>query len=255
MNSLLFYLVIYPLLLLASLYVGAFFAKRALKRKYEWKLLGVENGMVGFYALLISFSLAQAASHHRERMVYIHDTGDRMALLIRKSELYDPELKEKLKPYYSRLFEILLGEIQSSREVVHQSINKIETLDNNLDTYLIQYARSSPEREHEVNELIGLIEQMEDVYYRLMYSYHENTPHLILLILVIFSLLIGVLMGFINKIHHNKLHITAVIFMIISILIINTIHDLDTPSLGFIRPTFEDIQDVKESFDMYFSKR
>ncbi|MVT42987.1 hypothetical protein GO495_20490 [Chitinophaga oryziterrae] len=44
----------------------------------------MENGLVGFYALLISFSLAQAASHHRERVAYIHETGDKMALLIQK---------------------------------------------------------------------------------------------------------------------------------------------------------------------------
>lgn len=255
MNSYIFYLLIYPLLLLLSIYIGILFAKKALKKKYEWKPLGMENGLVGFYALLVSFSLAQAASHHRERVAYIHETGDKMALLIRKSELFDPVLKERLKPYFTQLFVMLLGKIQVSREAVHESIDKIEVLDNNLDTYLIEYAKASPEKEKEVNELMGLIEQMEDVYYRLMYSYHENTPHLILFILVIFSLLIGVLMGFINKIHHNQMHISAVIFMIISFLIINTIHDLDTPSLGFIKPSFEDIGDVKESFDLYFNKR
>jgi ABC-type dipeptide/oligopeptide/nickel transport system permease subunit len=255
MSSYIFYLIVYPLLLMLSLYIGMLFAKKAQKKKYEWKPLGMENGLVGFYALLISFSLAQAANHHRERVAYIHETGDKMALLIRKSELYDPVLKERLKPYYSQLFVILLGEIQVSQKEVHQSIDKIEVMDNNLDAYLIEYSKTSPENEHEVNELMGLIEQMEDVYYRLMYSYHENTPHLILFILVVFSLLIGVLMGFINKIHHNQVHISAVIFIIISFLITNTIHDLDTPSLGFIKPNFEDIRDVKESFELYFNKR
>jgi ABC-type microcin C transport system permease subunit YejE len=255
MLSFIFYFLIYPLLLLFSLYIGVLLAGRTLKKSYEWKPLSLENGLLGFYALLISFSLAQAASHHRERIGFIHETGDKMDLMIRKSELYSPELKTRLKPYYTQLFVVFLGEVQVSRGAVRQTINKVQALDDDLDRYLIEYAKLSPEKQKEANELIGLIEQTEDIYYRLMYSYHENTPHLIMLILVMFSLLIGVLMGFINKIHHNRVHITAVIFIIISFLMINTIHDLDTPSLGFIKPSFENLGDVKESFDLYFNKR
>jgi hypothetical protein len=44
------------------------------------------------------------------------------------------------------------------------------------------------------------------------------------------------LMGFINKIHYNQVHISPVIFT----------HNLYTPSSGFIKPGFEDIRDAKE---------
>jgi hypothetical protein len=50
------------------------------------------------------------------------------------------------------------------------------------------------------------------------------------------ELLIGMLMGFINKIHYNQLPIIAIIFT----------QNLYSPSPAFIKPGFEDIRDAKE---------
>jgi hypothetical protein len=61
-------------------------------------------------------------------------------------------------------------------------------------------------------------------------------------------------MGFFNKVHHDRVHISMVIFVLISILIIGAIHDLDTPDSGMIKPNFEDIRDVKEYFQHYLEK-
>ena len=89
---------------------------------------------------------------------------------------------------------------------------------------------------------------MESNYYRLLYSFIRRLPSAILFVLIFFSILIGYLMGYMEKSNGNRFWISTSVFVVMSIIIINIIHDLDDPSVGFLTPNFDNIKQVIENF-------
>ncbi|QNL51861.1 hypothetical protein H8S90_09935 [Olivibacter sp. SDN3] len=252
MLGLIFHIIVYPVLLIASLGIGKKVADYVFPTRPKWTPLGIENGLVGFYSLLISFSLVQAGNNAKERTGYIHDTADKLALILRKSKLYDHELQVELYNYMSCIFDMQLNAVQRSNAEVRETVREIETLDHSFDRFLVDYIARHPGKKQNVSELINALEEMEHIYYRLLYSYHRNTPTLILFILILFSLLIGFLLGFLRGMLHTKMHISAIIFAVMSYIILYTIQDLDNPSAGIIKPDFTDIKNIRELYDNYF---
>jgi hypothetical protein len=51
-----------------------------------------------------------------------------------------------------------------------------------------------------------------------------------------------------QKFYDNHMHIIPITFVVISAIILNAIHDLDSPNIGFIKPNFNDITEVMQSF-------
>ena len=253
MLGLIFHIIIYPVLLIASLGFGKKVADYTFPTRPKWTPLGVENGLIGFYSLLISFSLVQAGNNAKERTGYIHDTADKLALILRKSKLYDHELQVELYDYMTCVFDMQLNAVQRSKTEVQETVKEIETLDYSFDSFLMDYIARHPEKKQNVSELINALEEMEHIYYRLLYSYHRGTPALILSILILFSLLIGFLLGFLRGMLHTKMHISAIIFAVMSYIILYAIQDLDNPSTGIIKPDFTDIKNIRELYDNYFS--
>jgi hypothetical protein len=247
-----FFIIVYPLLLIVSLSAGKRVADYVSPRRPTWKPLGVENGLVGFYALLISFSLVQAGNNARERTGYIHDTSGKLALMLRKSKLYDLELQRRLYYHVSDILDVQLGGIQTSKAEVLQTVKKMEELDYKFDENMLKHVKANQANKQHVSELIADLEQMESNYFRLLYSYHRSTPILILFILILFSLFIGFLLGFLRGMLHTKMHISAIIFAVMSYIIIYAIQDLDDPVGGFIKPDFTEIQNIKRLYDDYF---
>lgn len=252
MLGLIFQVIVYPILLITSLGTGKKVADHVFPKRPNWKPLGIENGLVGFYSLLISFSLVQAGNNAKERTGYIHDTADKLALLLRKSKLYDHELQVKLYDYMSCIFDLQLNAVHRSKTEVRETVREIETLGYDFDRFLVEYTARRPEKKQNVSELMNALEQMENTYYKLLYSYHRSTPPLILFILILFSLFIGFLLGFLRGMLHTKMHISAIIFAVMSYIILYTIQDLDNPSVGIIKPDFTDIKNIRELYDNYF---
>jgi hypothetical protein len=248
MSSFIFYLIVYPILLFSSMFIGRRTAIRSLKKKHQWKPTGLESGLMGFYALLISFTLVQSGNHASERNAMIHTIADDMSEVLRISTTYEPGLHARVKAHYADLYKIIKTPFGYSSIEVSNRIRKIDKLDDSLDREMYQYIAQKPQARESIINLLAKTDRMESIYYRLMHSYNETIPQMILLILVLFSMFIGFLIGFVEKFYDNHVHIIPITFVVISVIILNVIHDLDNPNIGFIKPNFNDITEVMQSF-------
>lgn len=248
MVSYIFYLVIYPLLLVLCVFTGSRLAARQLKKGNIWKPLGLENGIVGFYALLTSFTLVQSGSQSQERSNMVHAITADISEILRVSSVYDPVVYERVRTYFTDFYQFVKLPIGDSREKVVERVRAIDSLDHNFDSHMQQYLAAHPEDWDKISTLMAKTDRMESIYYRLMHSYHRKLPKMILLVLFLFSMSLSVLIGFIGKNNGNRYRITGFIFVFMSVIIVSIIHDLDNPSFGFIRPSFDDIEEVMETF-------
>jgi hypothetical protein len=244
MISYLFYLLAYPVLLFAAVIAGRKTAASSHRKSHQWKPLGVENGLMGFYGLLVSFTLVQSGSHYKERVEMGQRLSDELSELLRITQTLDPQVAAQVRNFTFQSNQTMQEYKYDSKKSVYAVIAKVEATDKVLDKYLLAYIHANPASKTEIVNIMVKIDHLESVAYRILHSYHRNIPIFILFVLVVFSLLIAFMLGFIGRYHNNHIHISTGIFIIISFITINFIHDLDSPAQGFIRPDFQDITDV-----------
>lgn len=250
MLAYLFYLIAYPLLLIGSTWLGRKIAAAWQRRNRHWKPLGMENGIVGFYALLTSFTLVQSGNMARDRELMVHTVADDISETLRISLTYEPGLQTSIRNYFADFYSLIQEPFEPTRQGVSQLLLIIDKRDDAFDAEMQQYAIHHPTEREEIARLLSRVDRMESIYYRFMHSYHRTMPRLILMILVLFSALISFLMGFVEKYNGNHIYISAAIFIIISVIILNVIHDLDNPAFGFLKPSLDDIREVMQTFNI-----
>ncbi|GAA0552938.1 bestrophin-like domain [Chitinophaga japonensis] len=245
-----FYLIIYPLLLLLSAWLGRITAARSLRKGHQWKPLGLEGGLLGFYALLVSFTLVQSGTRAHERDEMVHAMADDISEILRVAKTYDPALHNRVKSYFVDFYNIFREQPGADRERIEAQIDRIDRLDDVLDADLQRHIARDPSYRDRIAVLMSRTDRMESTYYRLMHSYHRTVPRIILMILMLFSLFIGFLAGFMGRYYGNHIHIVTTTFAVMSIVVLNVIHDLNSPAIGYIRPDFQDITEVMRSFHL-----
>ncbi|MRG45813.1 hypothetical protein GFS24_11855 [Chitinophaga sp. SYP-B3965] len=250
MVSYIFYLVIYPLLLILCVFMGNRLAARQLKKGYTWKPLGVENGIVGFYALLTSFTLVQSGTQSHERSNMVQTITTDISEILRVSAVYDHTVYEQVRLYYTDLYQFIKLPVGTTREKVVERVRSIDSLDSNFDQHMQQYLAAHPAEWDRISTLMAKTDRVESTYYRLMHSYHRTLPKMILWVLFLFSMCLSVLIGYISKNNGNRYRITSFIFVFMSVIIVSIIHDLDNPAFGFIRPSFDDIEEVMNTYNI-----
>lgn len=244
MISYLFYLVLYPFLLLTSIFIGRKTADNSHRKSHQWKPLGIEGGLMGFYGLLISFTLVQSGNHFRERVDMGQKLADELSELLRITQTIDGKVSGHIRQFIFKAHKVMLEYKYNNKGTVYKAISRVEDLDKELDKYLLDYIRANPASKTEITGLMVKIDHVESVAYRILHSYHRSIPVVILFVLVLYSLLMGFMLGFIGRYYKNHIHISTTIFVLISFITINIIHDLDSPAQGFIKPDFQDITDV-----------
>lgn len=247
-----FFIIIYPLLLATSLIAGRKVGVYLAPKIPEWKPLGLEGALVGFFALLISFMLVQAGNNARVRTDYIHDMADKLSFTLRKSKLYEKELQSNLYHHISTLLARQMTHIPDTKKGVYIEIRKMEGLGAHFDQQLLKHVDEKRINIVQAKELMRDLEQLESSYYRLLHSYHHSAPRLVLFILLLFSLFIGFLFGFMRGMMQTRVHISAIIFALMSYIIICVIFDLDSPTSGLIRPDVTEIENIKAVYKSYF---
>lgn len=250
MLSYIFYLFLYPTLLIASIFFGRKVANRSIRKKHQWKAVGVESGLIGFYALVTSFTLAQSANNTGNRDAMIHNIADDMSEVLRVVKTSSPEIESRVRLYFSEFYGIIKTPFEPTTAGITSRINTIDRLDVILDNDMKKILAKNPEDRGQISTLLGKTDRLESLYYRFMHSYEKNVSALILFILVLFSLFIGFLIGFIEKYHNNHIHIISIMFVVISFIVLNLIHDLDNPTIGFLQPDIEDIAEVVQTFQL-----
>lgn len=251
----LFFFLIYPALLYTSIYLGGLFAKKRAKLNKVWKSIGLESSLVSIYALLLSFSLVLSSNHAEERNNQIYAVADKLSIMVKKSKYYDEPLKTNLQKYLKSFFEIHSHNLKPNGLSKEIAVVKIIEIDQKLDEFLIIHQRTNPETRQEIDAITTNLTNLRSSYIRLTENYDQSTPTVIISILIIYSLFIGFLIGFMMHIENNQTYILAVIFLFISTVMVAAIWDQDHPNLGFIRPDYQSITDVSRIFDSYMKSQ
>ncbi|PWS31325.1 hypothetical protein [Pedobacter paludis] len=246
-----FFLFLYPALLLFSVFMGARYATHRLRLNKSWKNIGLESSLMSIYALLISFALAGSSNHANQRNDEIYAVADKLSLVIKKSKYYEPELKKAVQDYMVNFFKIHENNLNPDAKASEIIIRQVLQNDQKLDYFLINYLKTNPESKAEISEITSNTSNLRSEYIRLTQNYGKNTPTLIISILIVYSFMMGFLIGFMKKTHDNQTFIVTTIFIIISSLMIGAIWDQDHPGIGFIKPNYESITEVSNLFKAY----
>jgi hypothetical protein len=243
----LYFTLLYPLLLLLFLILGIAYARKYyLQRNRTWKPIGIENGLVGIFALLISFTMIVSGNFVRDRSDIIHQEADEIALIFRTSKFYDDTLKKEVHRYLKDFLRIQFSKRRPSEKECKQLLDSIQSIDGKMDRFLLSYVKTHPHIEGDVKNLIVLMERAGAKYYLLLYTFMERTPIPVMISLIGLSFAIAFLVGFMNSFQESINHLVPIIFIIITVLMINGIRDLDNPVGGLITPHYQDLMDVRE---------
>jgi len=251
----LFFFLIYPASLYLSIYFGGLYAKRRMKLNKIWKSIGLESSLVSIYALLLSFSLVLSSNHAADRNNEIYAVADKLSILIKKAKYYDEPLKQHLQSYLKSFFEIHDKNLKANGLSTSEVVTEVIRIDQDLDKFLIQHQKTNTETSAEIDRIQTNITNLRSSYIRLTENYNQSTPTLIIAILIIYSLLIGFLIGFMTIIDNNQTYILSAIFLFISWVMVAAIWDQDHPNLGFIQPNYQSINDVSQIFNSHLKSQ
>jgi hypothetical protein len=233
---------IFPFILFCSVAVGFYFAGRYQKfRKKAWVASGVESSIIGFFALLLSFSFLSANNEYRRRIAMVHEESDILAQMRRESLL----MTEKTK---TNVHEYLLSYLELKTHFANDKISrtewqsKAEAVNGKMLDYIVQQPDSTNFTIAQQNQLLQKLNQLSSVFYRNQYSYNERTPGIIMMLLIISSLIVGLLVGFMNGFEDKKHYLVPLIYIVIVSFTMQSIRDLDDPLKGTIRPSVSNLE-------------
>ncbi len=236
---------LYILLLITSVASGYLFARyRYFNKKRTWKNSGVENAIIGFYGLLLSFTLVQSGVSNKERLGYIHQEADALALMYRESLFLSDSTGNDVREAVQQIIEM---NIQAGKANA-VSLVPIYAKANNLYDSVWNVIRIIARQKKEPAETIGIIEDGLNhaiaMNYKMQYSRQERTPVRIMVLLIVGSWLVGILIGFTNGFNEEHHFLVPIIFICLTGLTLLAIRDLDNPTSGAIRPSYQNYDDL-----------
>lgn len=243
-----FFSFLFPILLLLFVGIG-YYAARKYKKTGVWESSGVENAVIGIFALLISFTFLNSGNAFRDRNSLIHQEADAIMKMSRYASTLDDSTNKLTRDFIK---EFLLNQIDKHRET-YQTNDSLMHKGREISTDFwisLQARRSNLEVSQQANfaNLCSAFDQLQSCFARLAFSFDERTPPLIIYVLIIASLLIGVLIGFMNAIKSRVHYLVPAIYVILICLMMQTIRDLDNPYKGVILNNYSDIEDVYKRF-------
>lgn len=235
---------IYPLLLVAFVASGYFLANKYYKSKNQvWQSAGVESSVIGLFALLLAFTFSTASGTMRDRNQAIHEEANSLANLHRSSLMGDDSLRQFTSQYLLKVIGQLGHYSDVSAKEMASLHKEVEQTQRDYLRSLQVYNQSHPGAGE---KYLSAFNSINASYYRMIGAYHQRIPPVIMVLLVISSLLIGMLIGFMNG-HSRQQHFLApFIFVVLVVLSIQAIRDLDNPSSGSVRPVFNNFNQLGE---------
>ncbi|MGY4386199.1 uncharacterized protein YneF (UPF0154 family) [Pedobacter sp. UYP24] len=242
--------IMYPILLTTTLIWGYLIAKKGYKNKGKiWTPSGTEGPIIGLFALLLSFTFLSTNNVMRERISIIHKEADAIANLRRQSLLCSADYKnstnEFLKTYIDLQISFYFTSDYKKSETI---ITQIEHLNGQYLTSLIRIGNINPDSKLQLQGLFPYYNNLSSSFYAITYSFKERAPLLIIILLISASLLISLLVGFMNGFYEGGKHLLVpLIFIVLVTLSIHTIRDMDNPLKGTIKPNIDNLMDLKMS--------
>jgi hypothetical protein len=236
-----FFTVIYPIILVISVITGAMIARRTwVRKKIEWKSSGVDASVVAIYSLLLSFTFFASNNLMRDRLVVLNNMKEASASLHRTSLLTGDTVQNETNHYLIGYLTIMSNFKAHYLESEDKLWMDIENLNRHYVRTLAAQCKQNPGMKNDVLLLIPFVNQLNGNFIRIVHSYDVRTPPLIMVLLVFSSLLIGILIGFLNSFNNKTHYLVPFIFVVIVSICIQSIRDLDNPYIGSMQPSFND---------------
>lgn len=227
---------LFAALLFLSIGSGIIYAKRY-KKKSKWESSGIENSVVGIFGLIISFTFLKAGNAHHERAANIHKEANSIDMLYRHSKAM-PDSFHKFTQ--NTLLTFLSNQITYQQSNDEQFLYNAKTISDSYWSYLIKYNEQASEltNANQFNKIFICFDEIQTSVSLIAYSYSERTPSFIMFLLVIVSLLIGFLVGFMNGMKLMIHYLVPIIYFVMITLTMAVISDLNNPRLGLIKPSY-----------------
>jgi hypothetical protein len=180
--------------------------------------------------------LASANNESKRRLMLVHEEADLIGDMSRVSRVMDLEVSHRINEFmiqYLRLkMKFSSGEISRNEwvgqtKMIHSAF--LSFLKDAADSGLISFPQQ--------NQLMDKFNDISKVFYRVEYSYVERTPDIIMFFLLGSSLLVAILVGFMNGMPDKRHVLVPLIFVILVSFTFEAIRDLDDPLHGTIRPS------------------
>lgn len=236
-----FFLPLYFVLLAASVVAGYFVAKkRYVAKERKWTPSGVESSILGFFALLISFTLSSAFGSAKTRNALVHQEADAVAQLYRES-LLSPALQAEVKTF---LLNHLDAQLRFYREEGEEADPLLHRLTQQSESFYQSVMHDSTKKSA-FARFSAAYNGLSSATFSLVYSYSERTPTAVMLLLIGSSLLIGLLIGFMNGFHPKPHVLVPLLYVLMVFFTLKTIRDLDDPQRGNVRPHYQNFDELR----------
>ena len=238
---------LFPLTLLAAIFVGFWGAARFQRRKNRpWVPSGIESSVIGFFALLISFTMLNSNTQARKREALVHAESDNIGNISRISRLMPRPVQDSLNHY-------MCAYLQVKMDFVDKDMTKdewkaaTESVIAGLQAYIVHPTDSLHLNEKQKDQVMTRFNELSTLFYQMHYAYDERTPSLILFALFSGALLVGALVGFMSGFPEKKHFLVPLIYFCLVTLTLQAIRDLDDPFHGTIKPSYRINKELFES--------
>lgn len=239
-----FFILVYYLILIFFIGLGIFIANR-LKKKSKWESSGIENAIIGIFALIISFTFLQAGNAHKDRSANIHSEANYIEMLYR----YSKEMPDTFYRYTrNEIATLLKNQLAYEKTNDEQFFYKSKVASDSYWTRLRKFKEGGSDSVNAstVNKISECFDQIQAAVSLNAYSFYERTPSLVMFLLVTGSLLIGFLVGFMNGIKPKIHFLVPFIYFVLIAITMAVISDLNNPRLGLIKPSYHHLQKTFE---------
>jgi hypothetical protein len=237
--------VLYPVVLTGMIIAGYFIAgKYYYRRQVAWKASGIENGILGLFGLLLSFTLLMSGNAQKERTNMVHQMGDGVAQMKIAADVLAPEDRTAVYGYLRSHIDLHLALYEKQIEKTSSLVNELNKLNENFWP-MLHYKNDSVEFNQDIHTLLPIYNQLNSASFKLTYSYSERIPPLIYLVLILSSWLLAVLVGFMNGFHEKRHYLVPLIYLVIVSLMMQAIRDIDNPYKGSVKPKYENLKNLR----------
>ncbi|MBZ4189233.1 hypothetical protein [Niabella beijingensis] len=227
---------IYIILLFLTIAGGIWYAVRYRKR-FRWESSGIENSIVGIFGLIISFTFLQAGNAHRERYTYLHEEANCIDVLYR----YSKELPDSFHLYTkNKLQQFLENHLAYEQSGDVRFFYKAKAQSDEYWNKFVAYKKQH--NNVTTDKIADYFDRLQATVALFAYSNYERTPAFVVFLLIVVSMLIGFLVGFMNGVKERIHYMVPVIYFVMVSLTMLVISDLNNPRVGLIRPSYYHLQ-------------
>ncbi len=240
--------IVYTTLVLLSVIIGYVIAQKLyVKRNRKWTVSGMESSIIGFFALILSFTFSTANDGYKKRLANIHAEADLVGAMLRLNKEMPVEIQQSVNGYIKEYLSLQIG-FYSQQVKQTEWLNKEEKIQEGFYNYLKLQKKDSAILDNLERMEKGLNELTVRIYNN-FYALSERTPFLIMFLITIASLLIGCLVGFTNGFYEKRHYLVPLIYVFMVVLTVQVIKDLDYPLGGFIKPDVTNLRNIYDRID------